>query len=939
MGQVDTSSSISACQVCGRRDESLRWVAYPYVISFLVITYRRVFEGVWCARHRWPRLLLASVITSTLGWLGIPFGFIYTPIVLWSLARGGVRPVDRNRLLLKMMADDAARRGDLGRAIRCLEAALEFGDDDDVRSRLSQLYLTQGAMPEAEAPIKQALRIGVVLFAALLISGLVGLLDSLVTNALSDATRKASSLYIDILSWAILICLAFIGGLIIFGLIRWALAHNRSTSPILGTVLALVSAGSALYGVLTGEGLGYYLSLNSQVTFHEVGVDLISTVLSVLTRGGGFMAQKLPTTTGLAGALWVIVLTVLGAYYLMGGLLTAKGAVNWQQRIVAVRNSSLGSWPERSLGAWLGLGIIAGALVAAPLLMPQHEIVDYFAALDHLRAGNQHLDASELDQAVTELEAARALKPNLTPVLSTLGWAYLYQGEVRSAEHEFTTALQIDPNWADAHHGLGVTYYSRQNMGRAVDELTEAVRLAPDNTNAHLDLGLVCVETGDYDKGAAELQLALQQDNKLANAHLYLSRVYFAQDKMAEGLKELDAAIELAPNSGQLQGEAGMMYFLTGETPKAIAALQKAVKLLPEQSDVHAALGAALAEQGRIKEAQPQVDLALKLDAESFLSHYGAGVVAAQRGDMPQAETYLRRAVQLNPKFTLAGIVLAQVYESEAKFDWALEQYQKISAAQPDWAPPHLYRAAIYYQLDQSDRVQQELAQARKVTQDEANTHFVWAIYYMMQRDLTKSEQELLQAEHLAQGNKDAIYQALADLYAIRQQYDEAHKWAKQITQDVKAHNAWSDIYIEQQLLDKALTELKQAQTLAPEDGSINSALSFVYFYQNKIAEALTEAERAVQKWPYYAKGYVNLALVRHVRREFDQALVAAQRAIELEPKNDRAHYVLGLIYLDGNQKDKARAEFEKFLALYQERAYVRDWKVKAQEYLKQLQP
>src|SRR5512141_79048 len=58
------------CAVCGRQDYTLRYVAYPYVISLLVITFRRAFVGLWCRKHANLRLISASLISACFGWLG-----------------------------------------------------------------------------------------------------------------------------------------------------------------------------------------------------------------------------------------------------------------------------------------------------------------------------------------------------------------------------------------------------------------------------------------------------------------------------------------------------------------------------------------------------------------------------------------------------------------------------------------------------------------------------------------------------------------------------------------------------------------------------------------------------------------------------------------------------------------------------------------------------
>jgi hypothetical protein len=55
---------------------------------------------------------------------------------------------------------------------------------------------------------------------------------------------------------------------------------------------------------------------------------------------------------------------------------------------------------------------------------------------------------------------------------------------------------------------------------------------------------------------------------------------------------------------------------------------------------------------------------------------------------------------------------------------------------------------------------------------------------------------------------------------------------------------------------------------------------------------------------------------------------------VRLNPRSDTAHYALGLCYGDAGQREQAIGEFSTFLALYTDRAYIRDWKAEAETYL-----
>ena len=182
----------------------------------------------------------------------------------------------------------------------------------------------------------------------------------------------------------------------------------------------------------------------------------------------------------------------------------------------------------------------------------------------------------------------------------------------------------------------------------------------------------------------------------------------------------------------------------------------------------------------------------------------------------------------------------------------------------------------------------------------------------------------------------------LAYVYSAQKKFDLALQMcdkALELHEDyADAYVARSDVYVEQENLNQALEELSRALEIAPENSSVHSGLSFVYLHKGQTAEALKEAKEAVRLQPYSASGHTDLAFAYHAQGQLDLALAGAQEGVRLAPKYDRAHYILGLCYMDKGENEKSVAEFEKFLELYWDRAYVRDYKVKTEAYLAQLQ-
>jgi hypothetical protein len=68
-----------------------KFVVFPFCISLLVITFRRASDihfirhGESALAKGWPFLL----ISLFLGWWGIPWGFIWTPMTIYQTLNGG----------------------------------------------------------------------------------------------------------------------------------------------------------------------------------------------------------------------------------------------------------------------------------------------------------------------------------------------------------------------------------------------------------------------------------------------------------------------------------------------------------------------------------------------------------------------------------------------------------------------------------------------------------------------------------------------------------------------------------------------------------------------------------------------------------------------------------------------------------------------------------
>jgi hypothetical protein len=333
--QITTIST--KCHDCGRQDETVRFVSYPVVFSVVIMTFRRAFTGVWCRKHQRKYRILASLVTTLFGWIGIPFGFIFTPAALWMLAKGGNQPKDANLALLKVSAQELAQTGNRDTAARCLEACLYIQDDDAVRSQLSQFRLGNfTSLAQTPGKGRTALTI---LGAAALVGAGVGILDYLFTILLSALLKgEISSLFLIILSWTPFLALIFVGGLLLTEVLEWSFVRTKNRSMAFAIAITIGAALIASYGIPEGQAMCDYVNY---ALAGEGFTSLLSTIVYFVITFflGGFSWILYLFQVGALYAVIHLLFLLFGAiYYFAISIFTAIRITNWQKRLPTLGN-------------------------------------------------------------------------------------------------------------------------------------------------------------------------------------------------------------------------------------------------------------------------------------------------------------------------------------------------------------------------------------------------------------------------------------------------------------------------------------------------------------------------------------------------------------------------------------------------------------------------
>ncbi len=286
-----------------------------------------------CKRHRNLYLVLASGITATIGWIGIPFGIIFAPIALFQLARGGIQPQDENIQMLKSLAKYKYSLGDTAGAMRCLEACLQFGDNDEIQREIQQ-FRRRLIAPKEETELQTKVSSTIaLLIGSALIGTVIGFLDSAVTEVFSFVLQGEIFVYLAILTWSPFIAMTFIGGLALYQLIEWVITRTSLLIRVIAVSLSGLSALVAVYSIEQGKAIFYFVY---GLLLGGVFGSVYEAIFYMITGGFWMFIADIEelSSVNTSNVIYLVLLVITLSYYLFMAIRTATKTVQCQKRII-----------------------------------------------------------------------------------------------------------------------------------------------------------------------------------------------------------------------------------------------------------------------------------------------------------------------------------------------------------------------------------------------------------------------------------------------------------------------------------------------------------------------------------------------------------------------------------------------------------------------------
>ncbi len=453
---------------------------------------------------------------------------------------------------------------------------------------------------------------------------------------------------------------------------------------------------------------------------------------------------------------------------------------------------------------------------------------------------------------------------------------FLRRGEATSAESALTRALALNPKSSSAHLAMASFRLLQKDTAKAELELKSAADLAPLRSIARLKYAEYKAKNGDSSEIIKMLKEITGKAPDFLPAWCLLAQIASTDKRYDESLALLENVF--SRDSENLDGR-----ILEAQTRLAKGEPQKATEILERLDKKYPNL--------------PPVKFQL---ARSYL----------QNNNPSQAMTVLNQVVTVNPNYVEAVLLLAELNLQTGHPDAVETSMKDLLKKQRDLFQAQVLLADAYRSLGRLDDAAAIFRERIRLRPKESQSYLLLGVILRQQNNIDEARKIFEQAQTLAPENL-VFTDQLVDLDLLARNFDSAMQRVQgklsKNGQTASLHFMLGKIYVAQDKLDLAETELLKTVELDASFPRAYDLLISTYLMRNKLPEALTQLQALLTKKPDNAPALMASALVYEKMKEYAKARDTYDKLLSTQPDFIPALNNLAYLYAEHlNQLDKA---------------------------------
>jgi superkiller protein 3 len=401
-----------------------------------------------------------------------------------------------------------------------------------------------------------------------------------------------------------------------------------------------------------------------------------------------------------------------------------------------------------------------------------------------------------------------------------------------------------------------------RSAGGIVPQQDQAKKAPPRNTqklsnplNDLLDEAQRDMDKNDFEAAIVPLRKVLAEKPEFAYAHFQLAYAYTALKRADDARGEYERAITLDPKMAEAYLNLGILLMYKPDFPAAVVSLRKAVELMPGQPDVLYDLAVAQNRSLDDEGAEESFEALLRLDPDHYAANVSVGDYLMRKNKLQEAEARFRHALEIHPNEGGALSELAVCLEAQKKPE-AVDAYRQYVTRFPD-VDARIRLVHLLMEQQQYDAALAEIDRVPPVT------------------------------------------------------------WVPQgLIPPLESLKLRADIQIVQNHLDDAITTLRKAIALAPNDAQLHGGLGRLFLQKRDFPAAENELNVAIQLDQNNLVYWKDLSSTFYLAGKYQSALAALDVIAKSESLGAGGWFIRALCYDKLNQVQPAFDAYQKFLEL-----------------------